>query len=274
MRSPADYAREVEERPSLPPGPGERVSGYGVMGLHFASGHVLGLRRWTASSVGEGFTSIWHRDPAGHWSFHESVSADLGCSRYFGAGVDRARVVPIDIEWEGPFRLRVSTEDALVDWTVQLATSPVTRAMSAVGAALPIGAWRSPPVLKAMGRLAGWALGAGTVQLSGTTSNGQHFDANPRRVWRVTESTARVEGVDLGPVGAPAEQARLADFFFPRRGIFAVGRVFVTPEGANGSEQPHGRPGSRVSGGLASPCEPPGSECSLMDHLVAGTRGR
>jgi hypothetical protein len=35
------------------------------MGLPFASGHILGLRRWTASSVGDRFTSIWQRDPTG-----------------------------------------------------------------------------------------------------------------------------------------------------------------------------------------------------------------
>jgi hypothetical protein len=44
----------------LPLGDCERVSGYRVMGLPFASGHVIELRRWTASSVGDKFTSIWH----------------------------------------------------------------------------------------------------------------------------------------------------------------------------------------------------------------------
>jgi hypothetical protein len=64
------------------------------------------------------------------------------------------------------------------------------------------------------------------------TSNGQHFDANPLRVWYVTDSHAVVEGQDLGPIGALPEQARMADFYFPQRGIFAVGRVFVTPTGS------------------------------------------
>ena len=56
MKSPAQFAQAAEERPVLPPGDCERVSGYGIMGLPFASGHVLGLRRWTASSVGDRFT--------------------------------------------------------------------------------------------------------------------------------------------------------------------------------------------------------------------------
>jgi hypothetical protein len=67
------------------------------------------------------------------------------------------------------------------------------------------------------------------VQLTGTTSNGQHFDANPLRIWYVTMSRAVVEGGDLGPIGPLAEQAHMADFYFPQRGVFAVGRVFISP---------------------------------------------
>jgi hypothetical protein len=64
------------------------------MGLPFQSGHVLGLRRWTASSVGEGFTSIWHRNPERQWTFYESAP----CARYFGAAVERVRLGAIRLE--------------------------------------------------------------------------------------------------------------------------------------------------------------------------------
>jgi hypothetical protein len=101
--------------------------------------------------------------------------------------------------------------------------------MSAAGAALPMTAWRSAPVLRAMGAVAGRVLGVGKVQLTGATSNHQHFDANPLRIWYVTESRAVVEGEDLGPIGALDEQAHIADFYMPQRGIFAVGRVFISP---------------------------------------------
>lgn len=204
------------------------MSGYGVMGLPFRAGHVLGLRRWTASSVGKGFTSIWHRNPSGQWTFYESAPSEVACTRYFGAGVERACLVPIDLRWEGPSCLRVTAQDA-VDWTVRMGSSVTTRAMSAVGSSLPLTAWRSGPVLETMGRLAGSALRAGRVKLTGSTTNGQHFDANPLRIWYVTDSRARVDGEDLGPIGPLANQAHLADFYFPQRGIFALGRVFVTP---------------------------------------------
>jgi hypothetical protein len=37
-----------------------------------------------------------------------------------------------------------------------------------------------------------------------------------------------VDGHDIGPIGPLSEQARMADFYFPHQGIFAMGRVFVT----------------------------------------------
>jgi hypothetical protein len=72
-------------------------------------------------------------------------------------------------------------------------------------------------------------LNVGKVQLTGTTSNRQHFDANPQRIWYVTASHAVVEGEDLGPIGPSVEQAHMADFYVPQRGVFAVGRMFLSP---------------------------------------------
>ncbi len=229
MRAPEQFARRVEDHPALPPGDGERVSGYGVMGLPFRSGHVLGLRRWTASSIGESFTSIWYRDPEGTWTFYESARCEIACSRYFGADVARFRLGAISLDWQGSHRLHVTTGDAAVDWTLELGATPFSRALSAVASALPERAWQSAPLLHAMGPLAGRMLGVGKVRLTGLTSNAQHFQANPLRLWYVIASTAVVEGQELGPTGPLAQQAHMADFYFPQRGLFAVGRVFITP---------------------------------------------
>ncbi len=199
------------------------------MGLPFASGHVLGLRRWTASSVGDRFTSIWHRDPAGHWTFYESTACEVACTRYFGTDVERVREGPIDLEWEGPNRLRVRTCDGAVDWDITTRATTATWMMSTMSSMVPLAAWRSGPVLRTMGAMAGLVLGVGKVQLTGTTSNRQHFDANPLRIWYVTESHAVVEGEDLGSIGPLDEQAHMADFYFPQRSMFALGRVFITP---------------------------------------------
>jgi hypothetical protein len=213
MSEPAEFALHVEKNPHLPAAACERVSGYGVMGLPFRSGHVLGLRRWTASSVGEGFTSIWHRDPDGRWTFYETVRSEIACTRYFGGEVERVQVGPIALDWQDQRRLRIHTLDGTVDWTIEMGSTPITRMMSVVGSALPLAAWRSRAVLSTMGRLAGWSLGVGTVKLTGATSNGQQFDANPLRIWYVTDSHAVVEGQELGPIGPLAEQAHLTDFY-------------------------------------------------------------
>jgi hypothetical protein len=226
MRSPRECALESESHPHLPRGPEERVAGYGVMGQPFASGHVLGLRRWTASSVGDQFTSIWHREPAGVWHFYESAQPEFACSRWFGHGVQESTVVDIDVDWDGPHTLHV-TSPGLVDWTLELDSSPMTRVMSSIGGLLPLPAWRSPAMLKAMGGVASSTLGVGKVSMTGLTANGLPFDANPQRIWRVVDASATIRGEDAGPPAPLPEQARLGDFWIPQRGIFAMGRVFV-----------------------------------------------
>lgn len=226
VRSPRDCALESELHPRLPPGAEERVSGYGVMGQPFASGQVLGLRRWTASSVGEQFTSIWHRDSDGTWHFYETAQPQFACSRWFGHGVTESTVVDIDLAWEAPNILHV-TSPQLVDWTLTLDSSPMTRAMSTVGGLLPLPAWRSSAILKAMGSVASSTLAVGKVSMTGLTANGLSFDANPMRIWRVVDTSATIKGQDAGPPAPLSEQARLGDFWIPQQGIFAMGRVFV-----------------------------------------------
>ena len=55
--------RQLQAHPRLPDGDDERFTGYGVMGMPFASGHYLALRDMVASSVGPAYRAIWHRDP-------------------------------------------------------------------------------------------------------------------------------------------------------------------------------------------------------------------
>lgn len=48
---PREIVRQIETKPASPEGRGDRFAGYAVMGLPFGSGHVLALRRFSASSV-------------------------------------------------------------------------------------------------------------------------------------------------------------------------------------------------------------------------------
>lgn len=65
--------------------------------------------------------------------------------------------------------------------------------------------------------------------MTGLTANGLSFDANPLRIWRVVDARATINGEDAGPPAALRDQARLGDFWIPQQGIFAMGRVFVSP---------------------------------------------
>lgn len=60
-----------------------------------------------------------------------------------------------------------------------------------------------------MGAVAGRALGVGKVQLTGTTSNRQRFDATPQRSWYVTASG--VGRVFIGPLNPSSRGAEAVD---------------------------------------------------------------
>ncbi|GGL27079.1 hypothetical protein [Nocardia jinanensis] len=212
--------------PALPPGADEeRFAGYGVMGQPFTSGHYLAFRHFAASSVGPGYESVWHRNPAREWVIYSSVAPEASCPRYYGSALADTRVADISVTWTGPFALTVEIPDKLV-WDIELGRSAATAAMTGLGGVLPSALWRSPAVLSVMSRVAGPALGVGRVRLRGTTPNGQWFRTNPRMLWTVARTVARIDGVDIGPAGPLAEQTRLGEFWLPQRGMFAVGQAY------------------------------------------------
>jgi hypothetical protein len=228
MPEPGEMVKRLEKAPEVPAGGGERFAGYGVMGLTFTSGHILGLRRFPASSLGPGYTSVWHRDPEGRWSMYQNVSPDQACPRYFGSAVAEATVQDISIQWSGHHDFRVSVEgDCSLRWSLNLTSIPTTRFMNAIGGATPGALWQQPLFLKLMGGAASVALGAGHLALAGEAPNGQRFIANPRLIWTVSASAASLNGQDLGHPGALPVQARLGDFWIPQRGLFVIGSAFM-----------------------------------------------
>ena len=230
MAAPKDLADEMERRAPLPSGSDKRFVGYGVLGVSFASGHLLAMRRWPASSLGEAYTSVWHRDPQGRWTFYTDVPPRLACPRYFGSAITEAVVREIEIAWRGPQDFTVSIEeDPGLDWRLSLTETPATRLMNAMGGVLPDALWREEAVLNPMGKAASLVLRAGRLGLAGRVPNRQRFIANPMLVWAIRSSTARMGNQDLGSVGPLAVQTRLGDFWIPQRGIFAIGRAFFEP---------------------------------------------
>lgn len=216
-RTLAERAEQLtpEERPNR-----ETVAGYAVIGLPFASGHVLAHRRFPASSAGPGYTSIWHRDPAGDWTFYADVEPMKACNRAFGSEVSEFRPTRIDTTWTAPDRFTLEVPGELT-WEIRLASTPLTRLMNAAGSLMPETLWNSEPVMSTMGVLASLLLGAGKLRLTGRVPNGQHFIANPRLIWTIPESRAVINDENLGEPGPVNPQAWLADFAVPNRGLLA-----------------------------------------------------
>jgi len=213
----------ITVRSLLPTGTDERVAGFGVMGLPFRSGHYLAFRHFPAASFSPAYRSVWHRDPAGTWTFYATTPAEQSCSRYFSSATTvPAAECDIAMTWTGPWSLAI-TIPGLLEWTVDMTDTAATRTMSRLGRSLPERAWSSRAVLAAMGRIAGPLLGAGQIRLAGKAPNGQDFRVAPRQMWAVSRSTAVLAGVDLGDVASLAEQSRLAEFRLPQRGLCVVG---------------------------------------------------
>lgn len=229
---PRTLVEQIEKASSLPEGNSDRFAGYAVIGLPFLSGHVLALRRFPASSLGPGYTSIWHRDPCGAWTFYSTVAAEQSCSRYFGSETEKSIQARIQISWTGPDSLEVVAKcSPPLTWEITLAETPASRLMNFVARRLPDWFWHERFMLRAMGLAGQVVLGTGRMNLAGRTPNGYEFLANPQQVWLVKSSRAIVNGVDLGPIGPHSSQARLNDFLIPQRGLFAIASAFMQSPG-------------------------------------------
>jgi hypothetical protein len=221
--TPAAVVAALAEHPVLPAGDDERFAGFGIMGLPFATGHYLGLRQFPAATFAPAYTSVWHRDPAGAWTFYATTPGQQSCARYFSSSTSTDAVqCAIDVTWVTPWAIEVRIA-GLLDWTVELGETAITRLIGEVGQRLPERVWTNRIALGVISRVAGPALGTGEMRLAGTTSNGQTFTVSPRTVWTVAASRATFDGEDLGPTGPLRTQARLGDFRLPQRGIAVVG---------------------------------------------------
>jgi hypothetical protein len=223
--SPRDLALALERRRMVPEGGGERFAGYGILSLPFASGHVLAMRRMTASSVGLPYTTVWHRDPGGTWTLFADVEPERACPRYFGGALHRVVVGELELSWEGPLEVSLRIPEVRLQWGVRLAKDVTTVGLSAGGRLLPGPVWERERILSVLGRAGGKILGVGKLSLAGTAPNGQRFWMAPRFLWRVAASAAVLDGEDLGALGPLPKQARLGDFWLPNRGILAFGET-------------------------------------------------
>ncbi len=201
----------------------DEVAGFVVVGQPFASGDLLCLRRFPASTFGPGYASVWHRSPGGSWTVYTSILPEQSCPRFIGAAVSRVIETPIEVDWTGPSDLTVTVPAVQLRWRMRVASTPVTRMMNLMMSLMPAALFRNNPVLTMMSFMSTAMLAAGRLRLRGLVPNGQWFQAAPRRVWVVPEASASIGRRDLGPAAPLAVQAMLGEVPMPQRGVLMMG---------------------------------------------------
>lgn len=201
----------------------EHVKGWGVFGLPFDSGHVLALRVFPENDFGP-YRSLWHRDPDGRWAIYvDGPRVDTGCPRYFGPACDETALRRIEVEWTGPASLRVGMDSPSVDWSLTATEPPVLAALNAVHGVMPLSTWRSPLLVHAREAMVR-TMGMGRLQMSGPMPSGHTGTLMPQRMYFVDESTATIDGTDLGHPTHLQKNPTIGGVALPARGILAIGQ--------------------------------------------------
>lgn len=224
---PAEVAAALERGAPITPGPGERYTGYAVLGVGFASGDILALRRFPVTAGGSAYTSVWHRSPAGRWVCYTDV-ADHGCAHHFAPALDEIIVAPIRTEWTGPRSLSIAIDGGRrLTWSLLMRSTGVTRTFNRIAPHLRPLFERYPRLLTLLAALARVMLRTGPLRLTGYTPRGAAFTGHPWALWTVRASRACIAGQDTGPDRPLAETLALGEFPIPKRGLFAVSHAVI-----------------------------------------------
>ena len=142
MRDLSAALSRPREKHRRVPRPGhEYVTGWGVFGLPFESGHVLALRVFPQNSFAP-YRAVWHRDPDRRWSVYvHGPSLHTACPRYFGAACEYTGFARIGVSWTGPASLRITMDCPSLDWTLTASATRVLGALNTVSRALPAATW-------------------------------------------------------------------------------------------------------------------------------------
>jgi hypothetical protein len=225
MRSPATLTAAIDAEMGEAPWPGhEYVRGWGVFGLPFDSENVLALRVFPQSSFGP-YRTLWHRDPDGRWSIYaDAARVEQACPRYYGPACAYVGPARIDLEWTGPLTLHVTMDQPAVDWTVTVARSPLMGLLNPLSAAMPLSSWRPRAMVRARERLA-QALGMGRLQMAGRMPSGHDSLLMPQRMYFIHQSSAVLDGVDLGSPTRLRQNPAVGGVALPARGVLAIGQA-------------------------------------------------
>ena len=226
-----DLARELtgmDERVITSPWEGhETVRGFAVMSLPFASGHVLAARFIPQSDFGP-YMTLWVRRPDGDWSLHvDGPLLEVACPRYWGPAAVESTFADIELTWPDPNTARMTVDKPALDWTLSMSEGPLLGMLNRINAALPLGSWRPQSLVGAREWLAEHVLGIGDVDLSGRLPGGMHANLMPTRIYWINDSTATLDGADLGAPVSLERSPQFGEFSLPAAPLFAVGEAHV-----------------------------------------------
>jgi hypothetical protein len=225
---PAEVAAALE-RDGYPivEGGGERYTGYAVLGVGFASGDVLALRRFPLTSTGSAYTSVWHRSASGRWTLFTDV-AGRGCAHHFGPALDEVVVAPIRIEWTGPRSVSIAVDGGRrLIWSLLMRSTAITRVLNRAAPHLSPLLARYPRLLVPLAAAARVLLRTGPLRLIGMTPSGHVFMGRPWGVWIVRASRACIAGHDTGPNRPFEGNVSVGGFHIPTRGVFAASHAVI-----------------------------------------------
>jgi hypothetical protein len=188
------------------------------------------MRRFPINSGGTAYTSVWHCDPSGRWTFYTDV-AGFGCAEYFGPALSEVVVAPIRVEWHGARRLSIAVDGGRrLTWSLRLTPTLATRAFNVVAPRLAPLFVTHPQLLRLATLIARVALRTGPLRLAGSLPTGAQFMATPWALWIVQSSRACISGHDPGTNRPLDRSLALGDFHIPRRPLFAASHAFISME--------------------------------------------
>jgi hypothetical protein len=225
---PQQLVARMEARRGIEPGMADRFAGYALAGLGFESGHIIALRRVSASTIGPPFSSVWLRSPDGEWTVHTNVDPGRSCPRYFGAAKLDVRSDDIDIRWTSARELSISVRRARLHVALRLAVLPAAALIGGLSSLVPAALWRHYELPVRAATYAARVLGLGELTLMGRTGSSHAYRIRPRALWRVAAAAAVIDGADAGGIVPLDGDVMLGDFRVPARGLFAAGEVELT----------------------------------------------
>lgn len=201
--------------------------GYAVMNLPMSRGDLLALRVFPRTDFG-GYVSVWHRDPDGAWSqYVDAAPVEAGCPRLWGPVLAHAATASIHVDWTGPHQLEVRMDRPALRWQMSISRSLPLMLLNALHDRLPLSTWR-PRSLIMLREWVARLLGLGAVSMVGVAPTGEQLVAVMRRMFWVENSTAQLDGRDLGTPVVLGQCPTIGGWPLPRRGVLAIGEAHAT----------------------------------------------